>query len=344
METPETLAELMRERLNGRPLVVVSNREPYAHHYREGRIVCDQPASGVAVALDAVMRAAGGVWVAAASGAADRAATGPDGCVEVPPNRPRYKLKRVWLSKRQEQLYYCGFANSAVWPLCHVAYRKPVFRREQWEAYRQVNELFADRIAEEVGSTSTFVFIQDYHFALLPALLRARCPHAMVAHFWHIPWPDPDVFDICPWKKEILEGMLGNDLLGFHLRRDCQNFMATVERELEARTDRHGDAVVHAGWLAHLVCHRRLRSKRPGRPGGGLPAFWPGYRARAAARLLLAVRFGNRLRSQRPARETRPALAADDARGDRPGAVQVPGERKGGLTYGKVLPESALRE
>lgn len=247
METPETLAHLIRERLNGRRLVVVSNREPYVHRYHDGRIACDRPASGVTVALDPVMQAAGGVWVATASGAADRAVTGRDNSVEVPPEHPAYRLKRIWLSQQHERLYYYGFANCAIWPLCHVAYRRPIFRREHWEAYRQVNELFADQVAEEVGPAPAFVFIQDYHFALLPAMLKARCPRATIAHFWHIPWPDPGVFRICPWKEEIAAGMLGNDLLGFHLRRDCDNFVASVEQELETRTDRDENAVIYGG-------------------------------------------------------------------------------------------------
>jgi trehalose 6-phosphate synthase len=167
--------------------------------------------------------------------------------VGVPPDRPAYRLKRVWLTKEQEEGYYYGFANSALWPLCHVAYRRPLFREDQWRAYRQVNLLFAERVAEEVRDREAFVFLQDYHFALLPRMLRQRCPNAIIAHFWHIPWPNPEVFRICPWKVEILDGLLGSDILGFHLRYHCMNFIDTVDRELEARPDREMTAVVFHG-------------------------------------------------------------------------------------------------
>ena len=246
-ESRESLQQHLRRRLRKHQFVVVSNREPYQHVYRDGRITWRQPASGVTVALDPVMRASRGLWVAAASGDADAAVTDRNGLVAVPPDRPAYQLKRLWLSKEQEKHYYDGFANSAIWPLCHVAYRRPVFRLEDWEAYRQVNELFADQVAREVRDQPAFIFIQDYHFALLPRLLRARCPRAVVAQFWHIPWPNPEVFRICPWKQEILHGILGNDLLGFHLQYDCDNFTETVGRELESRPDHETNSIVRGG-------------------------------------------------------------------------------------------------
>jgi trehalose 6-phosphate synthase len=238
---------LIRRRLRNHKFIVVSNREPYMHVYREGRVDWIRPASGLTVALDPVMQASRGLWVAHGSGVADRAVTGPSGLVAVPPDRPTYRLKRVWLTKDQEEKYYYGFANSAFWPLCHIAYRRPVFRGEHWRAYREVNEQFADAVADEIGEERAFVFIQDYHFALLPRMLRARAPRAVIAQFWHIPWPNPEVFRICPWKHEILEGMLGNDILGFHIRYHCDNFIATVDRELEARPDREATAIVYRG-------------------------------------------------------------------------------------------------
>jgi trehalose 6-phosphate synthase len=251
-ETRESLRQLIRRKLGRRKFVVVSNREPYMHIYRDGRIDWIRPASGVTVALDPVMRASRGLWVAHGSGEADPKVTDARGFVAVPPDNPSYRLKRVWLSKRQEENYYYGFANSALWPLCHVAYRRPVFRKEHWNAYREVNELFADRIAEEVGQERAFLFIQDYHFALLPRMLRQRCPQAIIAQFWHIPWPNPEVFRICPWKHEILDGMLGNDILGFHIRYHCANFIDTVDRELEARPDRELTAVIFRGHMTKI--------------------------------------------------------------------------------------------
>jgi len=231
---------------------VVSNREPYVHVYRDGQVEWLRPASGLTTALDPVMQASRGLWVAHGSGSADAAVTNEHGVVAVPPDRPNYHLKRVWLSKHLEDAYYYGFANSALWPLCHVAYRRPVFRQEHWEAYREVNRIFADRVAREIQSDAAFVFVQDYHFALLPQILRARCPRAVIAQFWHIPWPNPEVFRICPWKEEILEGLLGNDILGFHIRYHCDNFIATVDRELEARPDREATAIVYRRHLTKV--------------------------------------------------------------------------------------------
>ena len=246
-ETPESLRRVIRTKLGKHKFVIVSNREPYVHVYREGRVEWMRPASGVTVALDPLMQVSHGLWVAHGSGSADREASDENGFVEVPPNRPAYRLKRVWLSKKQEDRYYYGFANGALWPLCHVAFRRPVFLEEHWNGYREVNTIFADRVAEEIGDARAFVFIQDYHFALLPQMLRERCPNAVLAQFWHIPWPNPEVFRICPWRHEILRGMLGNDILGFHIRYHCQNFIDTVDRELEAMPDRELTAIVFRG-------------------------------------------------------------------------------------------------
>ncbi len=246
-ETRESLRQLIRGKLRNHKFIVVSNREPYMHVYRDGRVEWIRPASGVTTALDPVMQASRGLWVAHGSGPADAEASDENDCVPVPPDRPTYRLKRVWLTKEQEEGYYYGFANSALWPLCHVAFRRPVFRREHWEAYREANAVFADCAAAEIGAERAFVFIQDYHFALLPRMLRPRCPRAILAHFWHIPWPNPEVFGICPWKQEILDGMLGNDILGFHIRAHCLNFIDTVDQELEARPDRETTAVTYRG-------------------------------------------------------------------------------------------------
>ena len=251
-DTRESLRHLIRTKLRGAKFVAVSNREPYLHVYRNGEIEWVRPASGMTAALDPVMQASRGLWVAHGSGEADAEVSDANGFVEVPPDRPAYHLKRVWLSKQQEEGYYYGFANSAMWPLCHIAYRPPVFRLEQWNAYAEVNRLFAESVAKEIGEKPAFVFIQDYHFALLPALLRAQCPQAILAHFWHIPWPNPEIFRICPWKHQILEGLLGNDILGFHTRYHCDNFIATVDRELEARPDRERSAIVYGGHVTKV--------------------------------------------------------------------------------------------
>jgi trehalose-6-phosphate synthase len=246
-ETRDSLRQLIRSKLRNAKFVVVTNREPYVHVYKEDKIECIRPASGVTVALDPVMQASRGLWVAHGSGSADADTCDANGFVNVPPDRPAYRLKRVWLTKDQEEGYYYGFANSALWPLCHVAYRRPVFRKKDWQTYCEVNQLYAERVAAEIGDDKAFLFVQDYHFALLPRMLRSRCPQAVVAQFWHIPWPNPEVFRVCPWRHEILDGMLGNHILGFQIRYHCQNFVDTVDRELEARPDREMTAIVYGG-------------------------------------------------------------------------------------------------
>ncbi|MBI2852839.1 MAG: trehalose-6-phosphate synthase [Chloroflexi bacterium] len=216
---------------------MVSNREPYIHSYSSGQIICQVPASGLTVALDPVMRACGGTWIAHGSGDADREVVDIDNKVSVPPADPRYSLRRVWLTKEEEEGFYYGFSNEALWPLCHIVYTKPVFSESDWNSYKQVNEKYAESILQEVGDRKAFVFIQDYHLALLSRLLREKNPAIVTAQFWHIPWPNRDVFRRCPWEAEILDGLLGNDLLGFHIRYHCSNFMDTVDTGIEAKVD-----------------------------------------------------------------------------------------------------------
>jgi trehalose 6-phosphate synthase len=195
------------------------------------------PASGLTVALDPVMRACGGTWIAHGSGDADKEVVDKDNKVSVPPNEPRYSLKRIWLSKEEENGHYLGFSNQALWPLCHIVYTRPVFDEHDWNVYKKVNQIFAQSVLDEIGDKKAFVFIQDYHLTLLPRLIKERNPNVIIAHFWHIPWPNPEVFRICPWHEEILRGLLNNDILGFHIRYHCNNFLDTVERAIEARVD-----------------------------------------------------------------------------------------------------------
>ena len=238
MWTKQGLLELIDSKLKDYRLILVSNRESYIHRYAANQIECDQPASGLALALDPIMRTCGGTWIAHGSGDADREMVNRNNCVLVPPDNPTFKLRRVWLTKEQEMRYYYGLANQGLWPLCHVVFKRPVFDPEDWKAYREVNEIFARAVLEEAGDSPTFVFIQDFHFGLLPRILKDRNPNLIIAQFWHIPWPNPEVFRGFPWKEELLDGMLGNDLLGFHLRFHCQNFMDTVDCTLEAKADR----------------------------------------------------------------------------------------------------------
>jgi alpha,alpha-trehalose-phosphate synthase [UDP-forming] len=236
--TAERLADHVRMKLDGSGLFVISNREPYIHTRQGGAITVTVPPSGLVTAIEPILRACHGTWVAQGSGNADREAVDSHDRLQVPPDDPRYTLRRVWLSAEEEEGYYYGFANEGLWPLCHMAHTRPTFRATDWEYYNQVNARFADAVAEEMaGEEHPVVLIQDYHFALLPRMVKDRMPHARVAIFWHIPWPNPEAFSICPWQQELLDGLLGADLIGFHVQAHCNNFLSTVDRVLEARVD-----------------------------------------------------------------------------------------------------------
>jgi trehalose 6-phosphate synthase len=243
----DALKELIHKRLGDRRLIVVANREPYLHRFIEGRIECVPPVSGMVSALDPIVRACGGTWIAHGSGDADRRTADAYGRLRVPPDDPRYTLRRVWLTKAQEHGYYNSIANAALWPLCHKVFTRPEFDPHDWPMYRLVNELFARAVLEEAGSDSAFVFVQDYHFGLLPRLLKESNPNLIVAQFWHIPWPNREVFQVFPWKDELLTGMLGNDLLGFQLRYHCQSFLETIDRTIEAKVDYERFEVIRGG-------------------------------------------------------------------------------------------------
>jgi len=243
--TEERLKQFVRSQLNDTPLFVVSNREPLIHQWRGRRIEAVAPASGLVTALEPIMQACGGLWVAHGSGDADRETVDAKDKVGVPPEQPAYTLRRVWLTKEEEDGYYYGFANEGLWPLCHIAHTRPVFRASDWAAYCRANEKFAEALFEEMqGAERPYVLIQDYHFALLPRLVKEARPDARIALFWHIPWPNPEAFGICPWQQEILLGMLGADLIGFHIQSHCNNFLETVDRTIEARVDREHFGVV----------------------------------------------------------------------------------------------------
>ena len=246
--TPQRLKNTLTRHLHGERVVIVANREPYVHERTEsGEVALLHPASGLVTALEPVMRACSGVWVAHGSGSADREASDEKGRLPVPPGEGSYVLRRLWLSPEEEKGYYYGFANEGLWPLCHIAHTRPIFRSEDWRQYQAVNHKFAEAVGEEVGSEDPIVLVQDYHFALLPRMLRERLPRATVITFWHIPWPNSEQFGICPWREELLAGLLGSSILGFHTQFHCNNFVDSVDRFLEARIDREQHAVVHRG-------------------------------------------------------------------------------------------------
>jgi alpha,alpha-trehalose-phosphate synthase [UDP-forming] len=227
-----------------RPLIVVSNREPYIHSYQQdGGIGVTHATGGVVVALDALMRERRGVWIAYGGGSADAAVVDGHDKVAVPPGTRAYQLRRLWLERSLYDAYYGGLANEGLWPLCHLVDVRPQFRTEDWTAYQAVNERFAAAIDDELTDDDTPVFIQDYHLALVAERLRRRRPGARTALFWHIPWPYPDRLQICPWRRELLQGLLANDLLAFQLERDRRNFVMAVADELDADIDADGHAI-----------------------------------------------------------------------------------------------------
>jgi trehalose-6-phosphate synthase len=247
--TPETLRGLLHKQLTGDQVLVVSNREPYIHVKGEVGIEIRRPASGLVTAVEPVMRACSGTWIAHGGGTADREVVDRHDRVFVPPGHKDYTLRRIWLSKEEEEGYYYGFANEGLWPLCHIAHVRPIFRTSDWEHYVAVNQRFADAVAEEAKSDDPVVLVQDYHFALLPTMIRKLLPRATVITFWHIPWPNPESFGICPWRSELLQGLLGSTILGFHTRFHCKNFLETVDRYLETRIEHESSTISHSSML-----------------------------------------------------------------------------------------------
>ena len=241
------LQDFVKTKMRATRVVVVSNRQPYMHVYDGDRVIWRRPAGGLVVALDPVLRVAKGSWVATGQTPADRIVVDAESRVRVPPEDPQYTLRRVFLSKEQEEGYYHGFGNEVLWPLCHTAFVRPAFRASDWQHYQAVNQIMSDAALKEAGQGRAFIWTQDFHLALLPRFLKQARPDVSVAHFWHTPWPTPEVFRICPWRRELLEGMLGSDLLGFHIRYHCDNFLATVANELEAKIIAEQSAVQYRG-------------------------------------------------------------------------------------------------
>ncbi len=245
---PDALRRILRQDLKGDEVLIVSNREPYIHTRRKDNVIeIQRPASGLVTALEPIVRACSGTWIAHGAGTADRDTVDKYDHVMVPPDHPAYRIRRVWLSKEEEQGYYFGFANEGLWPLCHIAHTRPVFRAEDWEHYKNVNQRFADIVVAEAKTEDPIILVQDYHFALLPRMVREKLPRATIITFWHIPWPNPEAFGIMPWREEVLEGMLGSSILGFHTQYHCNNFFDTVDRFLEARVDRETFSISYGG-------------------------------------------------------------------------------------------------
>jgi trehalose 6-phosphate synthase/phosphatase len=249
----ETISQIFRERFKDRSLIVVSNREPYIHRRTKQGIKVDKPVGGLTSALDPVMRALKGTWIAWGSGSADRETADEHGKLSVPPDDPSYTLKRVWLDQKEVEGYYYGYANQALWPLCHMLIEKARFQPRHWRWYSEVNKKFSDAILPEIKHHNDIVWIQDYHFTLLPYMLHVRSPNLTIALFWHIPWPPWEIFRLIPQHIEILKGMLGCNMIGFHIQRYCENFMECVSREIGAEVDRSRNVVRYDGRDIYLA-------------------------------------------------------------------------------------------
>ena len=245
--SPATIKRLLAEELPDAQIIVVSNREPYIHNQTESGVRVQRPASGLVSALEPVMRSCGGVWIAHGSGTADRDTVDGDDHIAVPPEHPEYTLRRLWLSEEEQDGYYYGFANEGLWPLCHIAFVRPIFRRPDWEMYRAVNARFADAVVQEATCEDPIVLVHDYHFALAPREIRRRLPKATIVTFWHIPWPNAETFGICPWREEIIDGLLGSTILGFHTQFHCNNFIESVDRFVESRIARESSTIALQG-------------------------------------------------------------------------------------------------
>lgn len=251
--TAERLKEFIKAYLKGRQIYVVSNREPYQHFKVKSQISYIVPAGGMVTALEPVMEACGGIWLAHGGSDADRLVVDKDNKIAVPPDDPKYVLKRIWLTDAEVQGYYDRFSNEALWPLFHMAHIRPIFRKEDWLEYRKVNYKFAQSLLNEIKNVRRpVVLVQDYHLALVPEFIKNSRPDADVGLFWHIPWPSSEAFSICPWRKEILSGMLGAGVIGFHTQQYCNNFMEAVGKEIESCLDLETFAVTHKGHTSHI--------------------------------------------------------------------------------------------
>jgi trehalose 6-phosphate synthase len=246
--TTERLGQWIRTTCSDEQVIVLANREPFRHDYDpHGRITVKHSAAGLVSAVEPLISTCSGVWVAHGAGTADQVTARDRDGLEVPPYKPAYRLRRVWLGEVEEQGYYYGFANEALWPLCHRAFAKPVFRSDDFTIYWTTNARFVDAVCEEATTESPLVFVHDYHFSLAPRLLRDRLSQAVIVNFWHIPWPHWTSFEICPWHQHLLEGLLGSSILGFQTLSDCRNFMDTVAHLLEAHVDYELNVITYQG-------------------------------------------------------------------------------------------------
>jgi len=248
----KTLKDILTQELSGDEIIILSNRQPYIHNRKGDKIEVQSPASGLVTAIEPILKACSGVWIAHGNGSGDRDVVNSLDRVRVPPDKPQYDIHRVWLTPEEEKGYYYGFSNEGLWPLCHIAHTRPIFRQIDWEYYLEVNKKFTEAIIRDSKTDDPVVLVQDYHFALVPKLLRDRLPKATIITFWHIPWPNPESFGICPWREEILDGLLGSSIIGFHTQFHCNNFIESVDRFLESRIDRETNSISYQGKITEI--------------------------------------------------------------------------------------------
>jgi len=233
--------ESVTDALDDRELLVASNREPYAHGFDDDGITYTRPAGGLTAALDPIMQELSGTWIAWGSGDADFEVADDGGRVAIPPEDPAYTLRRLHLSERQLSGYYYGYSNQVLWPLCHGMPTRARFEAEFWSFYRDVNRTFAEAIVDSADGADPVVWVHDYQLALVPRLVRTELPDAFLTQFWHVPWPSWDVFRSCPQRRQLLEGLLANDLIAFHSERYCEAFRDCVTAAFDdARIDDEG--------------------------------------------------------------------------------------------------------
>ena len=210
----------------------------------DSEITIDRPTGGLTAGLDPVVSQSGGTWIAWGDGDADRAVTDENDCVGVPPDDESYTLRRIWLSEEAVDGYYYGYSNRVLWPTCHEFTELVEERSGDRDWYRKVNRRFADATVDHATDGSV-VWLQDYHLGLAAKMIREDVPDSVtIAQFWHIPWPQPSAFDSSPLGQELLEGLLGNDLLGFHIEEYCDAFLACVESFVPGATVEYGSQTV----------------------------------------------------------------------------------------------------
>jgi trehalose 6-phosphate synthase len=235
--TAKGLAKLMQEKYKDYLFVVASGAEPYVHNYSKDALRVDRAPGGLVTALEPVLKANRGLWIAHGRGTADKEVVDKNDKIKLPPKNTAYTLRRLFLSKKNFRGWYYGLSNETLWPLCHNVFERPIFHDVDWQAYDAVNCQFAEAIVQEVENKQAVIWIQDYTLATAAQYVREKRPDLIIGQFWHIPWPTAATFQICPWAKQILEGMLGNSLIGFQRVTYARNFLASVAKILEAKVD-----------------------------------------------------------------------------------------------------------